>query len=62
MSNLKLLDVVCLPVCSPQGHILILAGFGNLRGQMEVWDVKNYKQVRGKHLRREGGGGSKSNR
>uniref|UniRef100_A0AAX7UX83 Eukaryotic translation initiation factor 2A n=1 Tax=Astatotilapia calliptera TaxID=8154 RepID=A0AAX7UX83_ASTCA len=30
---------------SPQGHILILAGFGNLRGQMEVWDVKNYKQV-----------------
>ncbi|XP_042070214.1 eukaryotic translation initiation factor 2A isoform X2 [Haplochromis burtoni] len=29
---------------SPQGHILILAGFGNLRGQMEVWDVKNYKQ------------------
>ncbi|KAM9318074.1 eukaryotic translation initiation factor 2A [Pholidichthys leucotaenia] len=30
---------------SPQGHILILAGFGNLRGQMEVWDVKKYKQV-----------------
>lgn len=30
---------------SPQGHILILAGFGNLRGQMEVWDAKNYKQV-----------------
>ncbi|XP_010901582.2 eukaryotic translation initiation factor 2A isoform X2 [Esox lucius] len=30
---------------SPQGHILILAGFGNLRGQMEVWDVKKWKQV-----------------
>ncbi|KAK5868128.1 hypothetical protein PBY51_009170 [Eleginops maclovinus] len=30
---------------SPQGHILILAGFGNLRGQMEVWDVKKYKLV-----------------
>ncbi|KAM9813122.1 eukaryotic translation initiation factor 2A isoform 1-T1 [Syngnathus typhle] len=28
-----------------QGHILVLAGFGNLRGQMEVWDVKKYKQV-----------------
>lgn len=34
------------PVFSPQGHILVLAGFGNLRGQMEVWDVKKYKQVR----------------
>lgn len=54
--------LVCLPVCSPQGHILILAGFGNLRGQMEVWDAKNYKQVREKHLWREGGGGSKSSR
>ncbi|XP_071389010.1 eukaryotic translation initiation factor 2A isoform X1 [Centroberyx affinis] len=30
---------------SPQGHILVLAGFGNLQGQMEVWDVKKYKQV-----------------
>ncbi|XP_009882683.1 PREDICTED: eukaryotic translation initiation factor 2A [Charadrius vociferus] len=30
---------------SPHGHILVLAGFGNLRGQMEVWDVKNYKLV-----------------
>ncbi|MBN3308549.1 eukaryotic translation initiation factor 2A [Amia ocellicauda] len=30
---------------SPQGHILVLAGFGNLRGQMEVWDVKKYKLV-----------------
>uniref|UniRef100_A0A8C2WR42 Eukaryotic translation initiation factor 2A n=1 Tax=Cyclopterus lumpus TaxID=8103 RepID=A0A8C2WR42_CYCLU len=30
---------------SPQGHILVLAGFGNLRGQMEVWDAKKYKQV-----------------
>uniref|UniRef100_V9KP10 Eukaryotic translation initiation factor 2A n=1 Tax=Callorhinchus milii TaxID=7868 RepID=V9KP10_CALMI len=30
---------------SPQGHILVLAGFGNLRGQMEVWDVKQYKLI-----------------
>ncbi|XP_056139255.1 eukaryotic translation initiation factor 2A [Lampris incognitus] len=30
---------------SPQGHILVLAGFGNLRGQMEMWDTKKYKQV-----------------
>uniref|UniRef100_A0A2K5LFJ8 Eukaryotic translation initiation factor 2A n=1 Tax=Cercocebus atys TaxID=9531 RepID=A0A2K5LFJ8_CERAT len=30
---------------SPHGHILVLAGFGNLRGQMEVWDVKNYKLI-----------------
>ncbi|KAM6931613.1 eukaryotic translation initiation factor 2A [Lycodopsis pacificus] len=30
---------------SPQGHILVLAGFGNLQGQMEVWDAKKYKQV-----------------
>uniref|UniRef100_A0A2K5QKY5 Eukaryotic translation initiation factor 2A n=1 Tax=Cebus imitator TaxID=2715852 RepID=A0A2K5QKY5_CEBIM len=30
---------------STYGHILVLAGFGNLRGQMEVWDVKNYKLI-----------------
>lgn len=30
---------------SPQGHILVLAGFGNLQGHMEVWDIKKYKQV-----------------
>lgn len=24
----------------------MLAGFGNLQGKMEVWDVKKYKQVR----------------
>ncbi|KAM8770147.1 eukaryotic translation initiation factor 2A isoform 3-T4 [Rhynchonycteris naso] len=30
---------------SPHGQILVLAGFGNLRGQMEVWDVKNYKLI-----------------
>uniref|UniRef100_A0A803WAC3 Eukaryotic translation initiation factor 2A n=1 Tax=Ficedula albicollis TaxID=59894 RepID=A0A803WAC3_FICAL len=28
---------------SPQGHVLVLAGFGNLRGQMEVWDVRSYR-------------------
>lgn len=37
-------DLVLL-VFSPQGHILVLAGFGNLQGQMEVWDMKKYKQV-----------------
>lgn len=30
---------------SPQGHILVLAGFGNLQGHMEVWDMKKHKQV-----------------
>uniref|UniRef100_A0ACB8FB91 Eukaryotic translation initiation factor 2A n=2 Tax=Sphaerodactylus townsendi TaxID=933632 RepID=A0ACB8FB91_9SAUR len=30
---------------SPQGHILVLAGFGNLSGQLDVWDLKNYKLV-----------------
>ncbi|XP_028587121.1 eukaryotic translation initiation factor 2A [Podarcis muralis] len=30
---------------SPQGHILVLAGFGNLNGQLDVWDVKNYKLI-----------------
>ncbi|KAL8188364.1 UNVERIFIED_CONTAM: Eukaryotic translation initiation factor 2A [Gekko kuhli] len=30
---------------SPQGHILVLAGFGNLSGQLDVWDVKNYKLI-----------------
>ncbi|XP_039613968.1 eukaryotic translation initiation factor 2A [Polypterus senegalus] len=30
---------------SPQGHILVLAGFGNLRGHMEVWDTKKYKMI-----------------
>ncbi|XP_075747254.1 eukaryotic translation initiation factor 2A [Rhipicephalus microplus] len=28
-----------------QGTLLILAGFGNLRGNVEVWDVKGRKQV-----------------
>ena len=41
------LSWLCPPPCSsPQGHILVLAGFGNLRGQMEIWDVKKYKQVK----------------
>ncbi|XP_034295132.1 eukaryotic translation initiation factor 2A isoform X1 [Pantherophis guttatus] len=30
---------------SPQGHILVLAGFGNLSGQLDVWDIKNYKII-----------------
>lgn len=30
---------------SPQGHILVLAGFGNLSGQLDVWDVKKYKLI-----------------
>uniref|UniRef100_A0A672H8U5 Eukaryotic translation initiation factor 2A n=1 Tax=Salarias fasciatus TaxID=181472 RepID=A0A672H8U5_SALFA len=33
------------PHKNPQGHILVLAGFGNLHGQMEVWDMKKFKQV-----------------
>lgn len=32
---------------SPQGHILVLAGFGNLQGHMEVWDMKKRQQVCG---------------
>ncbi|XP_077554505.1 eukaryotic translation initiation factor 2A isoform X1 [Haemaphysalis longicornis] len=30
---------------NPQGTLLLLAGFGNLRGNVEVWDVKGRKQV-----------------
>lgn len=42
----RLCNLITIPYISPQGHILVLAGFGNLRGQMEVWDMKKYKQVR----------------
>ncbi|XP_077578828.1 eukaryotic translation initiation factor 2A [Stigmatopora nigra] len=30
---------------SPRGNVMVLAGFGNLRGHIEVWDAKKYKQV-----------------
>ena len=30
---------------NPFGNILLLGGFGNLRGKIEVWDVKTYKLV-----------------
>lgn len=30
---------------NPQGNILLLAGFGNLRGNMEFWDVKGKKLI-----------------
>lgn len=30
---------------NPQGNILCLAGFGNLRGNLEFWDVKQKKQI-----------------
>lgn len=43
-------ECIVLLIFSPQGHILVLAGFGNLQGQMEVWDVKKYKQVRKKSI------------
>lgn len=30
---------------NPQGNILLLGGFGNLRGQVEIWDPSNRKLV-----------------
>ncbi|TNN28604.1 Eukaryotic translation initiation factor 2A [Liparis tanakae] len=42
---------------SPQGHILVLAGFGNLQGHMEVWDAVKFKQVTSCGERRAGSGG-----
>ncbi|KAF0307178.1 Eukaryotic translation initiation factor 2A [Amphibalanus amphitrite] len=30
---------------NPQGNLLALAGFGNLRGKIEVWDMEARKQV-----------------
>jgi translation initiation factor 2A len=30
---------------NPQGNLLLLGGFGNLRGNMEVWSVKDNKEV-----------------
>lgn len=32
---------------NPQGNILLLAGFGNLRGNVEIWD-SNTKKIVGK--------------
>ena len=30
---------------NPQGNMLLLGGFGNLRGGIEIWSVKDHKQV-----------------
>lgn len=30
---------------NPHGNILLLAGFGNLRGQVEIWDIEKRKQI-----------------
>ena len=30
---------------NPQGNLVALAGFGNLRGKIEVWDTETRKQV-----------------
>ncbi|XP_050517421.1 eukaryotic translation initiation factor 2A [Diabrotica virgifera virgifera] len=30
---------------NPQGNILLLGGFGNLRGQVELWDTANWKKI-----------------
>ncbi|CAG9840542.1 unnamed protein product [Diabrotica balteata] len=30
---------------NPQGNILLLGGFGNLRGQIELWDTANWKKI-----------------
>ncbi|KAF7269965.1 eukaryotic translation initiation factor 2A [Rhynchophorus ferrugineus] len=30
---------------NPQGNILLLGGFGNLRGQVEIWDAVNKKKI-----------------
>ena len=34
-----------LALFNPQGTLLMLAGFGNLRGGIEMWDVANKKEV-----------------
>lgn len=30
---------------NPQGNILLVGGFGNLRGHIEVWDTANWKKI-----------------
>lgn len=30
---------------NPFGNILLLGGFGNLRGNIELWDAANHKQI-----------------
>lgn len=30
---------------NPHGNILLLGGFGNLRGQVEMWDTVNWKKI-----------------
>ncbi len=30
---------------SPQGRFLMLGGFGNLKGEIEIWDVMNFTKI-----------------
>ena len=30
---------------NPQGNLVLLGGFGNLRGNMEIWDIKGKKRA-----------------
>ena len=30
---------------NPQGNLVLLGGFGNLRGNIEIWDVKDKKKA-----------------
>ena len=30
---------------NPQGNIILLGGFGNLRGNIEAWDIKGKKRA-----------------
>lgn len=30
---------------NPHGNILLLGGFGNLRGQIDIWDTVNKKKI-----------------
>lgn len=30
---------------NPQGNILLLGGFGNLQGQVDIWDAVNKKKI-----------------
>jgi translation initiation factor 2A len=30
---------------NPQGNILLLCGFGNLPGSIEIWEIKKHKKL-----------------
>ncbi|XP_034939698.1 eukaryotic translation initiation factor 2A [Chelonus insularis] len=56
-TNAKIFNTKCEPIhefgkgyrnsiyYNPHGNILLLAGFGNLRGTMEIWDVEKKKLI-----------------